>query len=174
MTIATELTKLETNLTNTYEALESKGATIPSSINFDNLASTTISIPSLDNLGRELRAAYAYTCETPAQGKHTFAIYKNSTLYESPLYDDLNPSANRFVSEGKLYTATISNSEMVITQQGTNEDWIFSETNSFGIKNNKLLPTSLSSEELISYSPRTFYGTFNNTTLIFNGKLSTR
>ena len=171
MTIATELTKLETNLSNAYEALENKGATISGNKNFDNLSIDVESIPGLDGLGRELRAAYAYTCTTPAQGKHTFAIYNNNILYESPLYDDLNPSANRFVSEGKLYTATISNSEMVITQQGTNEDWIFSETNSFGIRNNKLLPTSLSSEELISYSPRTFYGTFNDTSLIFNGKL---
>jgi len=174
MTIATELTKLETNLNNAYTALENKGATIPNYKNFDNLTSTVETIPGLDGLGKELRAAYAYTCTTPAQGKHTFATYINSTFYETPLFDDLNPGRNRFVSGGKIYTTTISNSELVVTQQGSYEDWLYSVTNWFGIRNNKLVPYVKSGqpgEDIISYVPMNFYGTWSDNALICNGKL---
>lgn len=44
MSIETELTKLQTNLSNAYTSCESKGATMPSSQNFDNLATTIDSI----------------------------------------------------------------------------------------------------------------------------------
>lgn len=46
MTIASELTKLNTNLTNSYTAVSNKGGTIPSSQNFDNLATSIDSIPT--------------------------------------------------------------------------------------------------------------------------------
>lgn len=44
MTIASEITKLQSNLANSYTSCESKGATMPSSQNFDNLATTIDSI----------------------------------------------------------------------------------------------------------------------------------
>lgn len=44
MSIETELTKLQTNLSNAYTSCESKGATLPSSQNFDNLSTTIDSI----------------------------------------------------------------------------------------------------------------------------------
>lgn len=46
MTIASELTKLNTNLTNSYTAVSGKGGTLPASQNFDNLATAISSIPS--------------------------------------------------------------------------------------------------------------------------------
>lgn len=46
MTIASEITKLNTNLTNSYTACSNKGATLPASQNFDNLASTISAIPA--------------------------------------------------------------------------------------------------------------------------------
>lgn len=46
MTIASELTKLNTNLTNAYTAVDDKGGTLPSAQNFDNLATAISSIPS--------------------------------------------------------------------------------------------------------------------------------
>lgn len=46
MTIASELTKLQTNLSNAYTSCNNKGATMPSSKNFDNLATTINSIPT--------------------------------------------------------------------------------------------------------------------------------
>ena len=46
MTIASELTKLNTNLTNSYTAVSGKGGTLPSAQNFDNLATAISSIPS--------------------------------------------------------------------------------------------------------------------------------
>lgn len=46
MTIASEIEKLSTNLTNSYDACETKGATLPTHQNFDNLSDTILSIPS--------------------------------------------------------------------------------------------------------------------------------
>ena len=46
MTIASELTKLNTNLTNAYTAVDDKGGTLPQAQNFDNLATAISSIPS--------------------------------------------------------------------------------------------------------------------------------
>jgi len=46
MTIASEITKLQTNLTNSYTAVDGKGGTLPQVQNFDNLATAISSIPS--------------------------------------------------------------------------------------------------------------------------------
>lgn len=46
MTIASELTKLNTNLTNSYTAVSDKGGTLPQAQNFDNLATAISSIPT--------------------------------------------------------------------------------------------------------------------------------
>jgi hypothetical protein len=44
MTVASEITKLQTNLTNSYTACQVKGATLPAKQNFDNLPATIESI----------------------------------------------------------------------------------------------------------------------------------
>lgn len=44
MSIASEITKLNTNLTASYTACNSKGATMPTDQNFDNLATCISSI----------------------------------------------------------------------------------------------------------------------------------
>jgi len=46
MSIASELTKLETDITNAYSAVQTKGGTIPSNKNTDNLSAAINSIPS--------------------------------------------------------------------------------------------------------------------------------
>lgn len=46
MTIASALTKLNTNLINAYTAVDGKGGTLPSAQNMDNLATAIASIPS--------------------------------------------------------------------------------------------------------------------------------
>lgn len=46
MTIASELTALQTNLENAYDAVEAKGGTLPAAQNFDNLDTAIGSIPS--------------------------------------------------------------------------------------------------------------------------------
>lgn len=46
MTIESEITKLNTNLTNSYTACQNKGATMPANQNFDNLATCISSIPT--------------------------------------------------------------------------------------------------------------------------------
>ena len=51
MTIASEITKLNTNLTNAYTAVNGKGGTLPLALNFDNLATAISSIPSSGGSG---------------------------------------------------------------------------------------------------------------------------
>lgn len=46
MSVATEISKLQTNLMNAYSTIEEKGATLPANQNFDNLATAIDSIPS--------------------------------------------------------------------------------------------------------------------------------
>ena len=46
MSISNEIQKLQTNLTNSYEACSDKGAAMPASQNFDNLADCIDSIPA--------------------------------------------------------------------------------------------------------------------------------
>ena len=52
MTIASEITKLNTNLTNAYTAVDDKGGTLPQAQNFDNLATAISSIPSGESSGK--------------------------------------------------------------------------------------------------------------------------
>ncbi len=52
MSISNEIQKLQTNLTNSYEACNDKGATMPASQNFDNLADCIDSIPTGSTLKR--------------------------------------------------------------------------------------------------------------------------
>jgi hypothetical protein len=46
MTVASEITKSQTNLSNSYTACQNKGATMPQAQNFDNLATCIDSIPT--------------------------------------------------------------------------------------------------------------------------------
>ena len=77
MTIANELTKLNTNLTNSYTAVSDKGGTLPQAQNFDNLATAISSIPS---------GGVGITREVSAQGVYqmpisnfTFSLPSNAT-----------------------------------------------------------------------------------------------
>ena len=175
MTIATELTKLETNLDNAYAALVSKGATISGNKNFDNLSVDIESIPGLDGLGRELRAAYAYTYEENMNGKQTAAIinYDDNKFYETEESDYARGCFLRVILDGKLYTLAVTNEELILTQQGTYDDWVFSYGSSNnGIRGNHLTNTSITDEELVSYSPARSMSTFSdNEYMVYNGKL---
>ena len=50
MSVATEISKLQTNLMNAYSTVEEKGATLPANQNFDNLANAISDIPT-DGIG---------------------------------------------------------------------------------------------------------------------------
>lgn len=52
MSISNEIQKLQTNLTNSYSSCSDKGATMPASQNFDNLANCIDSIPTGSTLKR--------------------------------------------------------------------------------------------------------------------------
>lgn len=47
MSVATEISKLQTNLMDAYSSIESKGGTLPENQNFDNLST---SIESISNV----------------------------------------------------------------------------------------------------------------------------
>ena len=77
MTIASELTKLNTNLTNSYNAISGKGGTLPRAHNFDNLVSAISSIPSGGGISipREVKNG---VYQLPTE-KFTFSLPNNVT-----------------------------------------------------------------------------------------------
>lgn len=124
MTIATELTKLETNLNNAYSSLQSKGATISGNKNFDNLSIDIDTIPGLDGLGRELRAAYAWTNVQEGSGKSQIAKpLSESIICKSELFDKINTGYTYAIINNYPYTVSISNNQILLTQLRTTHDW---------------------------------------------------
>lgn len=68
MTIASEITKLNTNLGAAYTAVDSKGGTLPQAQNFDNLATAISSIPSGGGGGGETDYATILQIENTIKG----------------------------------------------------------------------------------------------------------
>ena len=54
MSIETELTKLQTNLSNSYAQVQNKGGTIPQIQNFDNLSTAISTITSREEVESEI------------------------------------------------------------------------------------------------------------------------
>ncbi len=54
MSIETELTKLQTNLSNSYTQVQNKGGTIPQIQNFDNLSTAISTITSREEVESEI------------------------------------------------------------------------------------------------------------------------
>ena len=71
MTISDEITKLNTNLTDSYTAVSNKGGTLPNSENFDNLPTAINSITELKGETRtEELTSYQGNTFTPTSGKN--------------------------------------------------------------------------------------------------------
>ena len=78
MTIASEITRIKTNISNAYDALEEKGATIPSDKNSANLVDTinTITGGETNHLGRIITEDGTFTY--PSEN-FSFSLPKNAT-----------------------------------------------------------------------------------------------
>lgn len=74
MTIASEITKLQTNLANAYTSVSNKGGTLPASQNFDNLPSAIDSIQSGGGGGFTLEYRYSHNA-----GDHMGVVLNGST-----------------------------------------------------------------------------------------------
>ena len=70
MTIATELTKLQTNLANSYTAVDNKGGTLPASENFDSLPTAINSITELKGETKTINPSTTTQTITPSAGKN--------------------------------------------------------------------------------------------------------
>ena len=77
MSIASEITRIKTNIDNAYTALEAKGATIPSEKNSANLASTVNTISGgVEGIPREVTSDGIF--QAPSQ-PFTFSLPSNAT-----------------------------------------------------------------------------------------------
>lgn len=101
MTIASEITKLNTNLTNSYTACNNKGATMPANRNFDNLATCISSITTGGGGGstwQVVEGIIAYSelnfldiynpnSEYATSGNFIYLVFDNDTLlFATPAY----------------------------------------------------------------------------------------
>lgn len=101
MTIASEITKLNTNLTNSYTACNNKGATMPANQNFDNLATCINSIQTgggggstwqvvegiITNSNLNFLDIYNPNSEFSTSGNFIYLVFDNGTLlFATPAY----------------------------------------------------------------------------------------
>jgi len=155
MTITSELTSMENNVTSIYNKLEEKGATIPANKNLVNIPDTIDTIsnePDYTAMGNELRKANAYTWVEDFNntcilfdtytGKFSENFEANNVKVRH--YDTMNNDSHgtsytncNIIADGKLYKVTSNSSSIVMTQQGTNDGW--EDTNgAYYVRNGKI------------------------------------
>ena len=159
MTITSELTSMENNVTSIYNKLEEKGATIPTNKNLVNIPDTIDTIsnePDYTAMANELKKAACWTYTFyPLNYCQLYDAYHNifsdpfqaSSLNISKLTSYISASSNssinfQIVIDGKLYNCSSSTSGITLTQQGVDTDWnrvyIY---NKYCMKNNKFYNT---------------------------------
>lgn len=107
MTIASEITQLNTNLTNSYTAVSGKGGTLPQAQNFDNLATAISSIPS---------------GTTPVISSLSITPSKSNQTYNSSSVDGYKPvtvSAVTSSIDSNIKAANIKNGVKILGVTGT-------------------------------------------------------
>lgn len=111
MSISNEIQKLQTNLANSYEACNDKGATMPASQNFDNLADCIGSIPT----GSTLKYIVGIEEEIkPVKENLTIVTSLNYIKYGA-LFDNigvLSSFSSTNYAESKIGTPTSQNYEI--------------------------------------------------------------
>lgn len=112
MTIASELTALQTNLENAYDAVEAKGGTLPAAQNFDNLDTAIGSIPS--GGGMDTVEAYNDTGSSIITGDKVWInkgdVYgRNFDIVGSPVIDYSNSIVSGFSTSDYLKLQNLFN-----------------------------------------------------------------
>ena len=93
MTIASELTKLNTNMQNAYTACDNKGATLPQAQNMDNLAVCINSIPTVNNTTLSV---------TPTTSSQSLSPSSPYTGYSSVSVNAVTSSIDSNISAGNI------------------------------------------------------------------------
>ena len=138
MSVASEITRIKDNIDSAYSFCEEKEATMPTVQNSDNLANTISSITKLNftDMGNELRKAYAYKytkdvnqqcrlCFTTANMVDAFDCSWCSILNESKTGSMAVNNGSTYVIDGKIYVASGDGSDIILTQIGTDTNWIW-------------------------------------------------
>lgn len=113
MTIASELTALQTNLENAYDAVEAKGGTLPAAQNFDNLATAINNLPA----GGDTITATNRTGSAIAVGDKVWLNKTTSQISTNSIASGygkwlsiISPDGNYLIMNG--YTNNTSNAEI--------------------------------------------------------------
>lgn len=99
MSIATEIERIKTNIANAYTACEGKGATLPTTLNSENLSNCISSITggggATGYIPYGLTAGYsAYSCEGGTVWEDFSGNGRNMTMYNNPVFDSENSAWN--------------------------------------------------------------------------------
>lgn len=109
MTIASEITKLNTNLTNSYTAVSGKGGTLPQAQNFDNLATAVSSITELKGETRSVSlTSSAGNTFTPLSGKNGITSITVTPNNEARTVTPTTSSQSLTVNSGYSGNGTIT------------------------------------------------------------------
>lgn len=148
MSVASEITRIKDNIDSAYSFCEEKEAMMPTVQNSDNLANTISSITKLNftDMGNELRKAYAYKyskdvnqqcrlCFSTANMVDAFNCTWCSILSEAETGSTGSVNGSVYVIDGKLYAASKDGSDIILTQLGTDSDWIWAACGVFAKSN---------------------------------------
>lgn len=114
MTIASEIQRIQTNIANTYDALEAKGATMPATENSDNLASTVATIPTG---GGDTVTATNATGSAITAGDKVWLQKENGSWKIKNFYSDEVNFVNHYVSiTNKIASGFDSNHYMYLKE----------------------------------------------------------
>ena len=129
MSIASKLEKLATDITSAYGAINTKGGTIPSSKNTENLANAITSIPQGGGGGLEEKDVNFYDYDGTLTNSYTKAEFLAlSALPENPTHAGLTSQGwNWTLSDAKTHVTTYTKldiGQMYITDDGKTRIYI--------------------------------------------------
>ena len=141
MSITSELNKLNTNLVNAYNVINTRGGKLPELQNFDNLAESINSIPNFTLMGNELRKACAYT-HTDNISNQCRIVYKSNDNQDDAKFSSYFTATNCEISggyviiDGKLFKIVTNDDQLTLEQVGSDENWSKLCEGGFFLKNN--------------------------------------
>jgi len=142
MSIQSEINRINSNIANAYDELETKGATMPQTENSNNLATTIASIPSGGGtVEPEEKDVNFYDYDGTRVYSYTASEFANLTeMPENPSHDGLTAQGwNWSLSDAKTYVAEYGELEigqLYVTDDNSTRLYIEIPTNNFGIQTN--------------------------------------